>query len=112
MIFRKNRRRLDLQRRRKRHRILWLSLMALLGIYLGLHLLLGERGFFKYLSVARTHQALRDEIRQLEKQNEQLRQQARKLKNDPEQIEAIAREDLGLAKKGELIYLFKRDEEQ
>ncbi len=77
--------------------------------YFGMQLVFGDQGLLKYFQVSKTHRQLQGEIHSLERQNGQLRKQASRLKNDPEEIEAIARRELGLVKKGELIYQFKRD---
>ena len=86
--------------------------MLLLMGYFGFELLFSERGLLTYSQVVKTHRQILDETRRLERQNEQLRHEVHELRNDSVRIEAIARQELGLAKKGELIYLFKRDDEK
>jgi cell division protein FtsB len=63
----------------------------------------------KFLEVARTHHQLTQEIQRLQVKNEELRQKAQALRSDPDMIEEIARRELGLVKKGELIYQFQRE---
>jgi len=107
--MRKNRKRHDLQRRHRRHQILWVSIAAVVAGYFAFLLVFSERGLMKFLEVVRTHRHLTQEIQRLEGQNEELHQRAQALKSDPDEIEAIARQELGLVKKGELIYQFQHE---
>ena len=45
-----------------------------------------------------------DQIRTLEKKNEQLAREKDLLENDPAYLEKVAREKMGLAREGEVIY--------
>ena len=47
---------------------------------------------------------LEDRIEVLTKYNRQLREELNRLENDPTYIEKIARDKLGMVKKGELLY--------
>ena len=47
------------------------------------------------------------DIRRLQEENIQIREEVKSLKTDPDYIEAYAREKLGLAKEGEIIYRFE-----
>jgi len=80
--------------------------------YFAFLLVFGDRGFMKFLEVARTHRHLTQEIQRIKERNEKLRQRAQALKSDFDTIEEIARQELGLVKKGELIYQFQREPEQ
>jgi len=48
------------------------------------------------------------DLEQLNKENLQLEQEVRELKTDPRKIEKIARDELGLAKPGEVIIKIPR----
>ncbi len=59
------------------------------------------------------YRALKDELRQIESRNERLRREVSDfsrevtaLRGDPEAIERIARDELGMARDGELIFQF------
>jgi cell division protein FtsL len=52
--------------------------------------------------------SLRTEIRQLEKENARLRAEIDSVKKSTYAVERIAREDLGMSRKGEVIYLLPR----
>src|SRR5262250_53748 len=79
---------------------------ALLGICvfgLFLHDIFGTHG---YLAMRRTKQDIervQGEIARLHRENAELSEEVKALKTDPHKIESIARDELGLAKKGEVI---------
>jgi cell division protein FtsB len=54
-----------------------------------------------------TRAALAREIAQLAAANAALEEEVRALRTDPGRLEAIAREELGLVKPGELVYEFR-----
>lgn len=53
--------------------------------------------------------ALRADIAKLERENERLRAEIDSVKRSSYAIERIAREDLGMAKKGEVVYMLPRE---
>lgn len=110
MPSRKNRTKKELQRRRRLRQIVLAGLTGLIFTYFSVMLFQGERSLFKYLQVENTQRQLEEEVRQIEQENEQLRIRNRNLRENPDAIEAIAREKLGLAREGEVIYLFKNDQ--
>jgi cell division protein FtsL len=68
-----------------------------------LHDIFGAHG---YLVMRRTKleiERVQSEISRLNQENAELSQEVKDLKTDPHKIEAIAREELGLAKKNETI---------
>jgi cell division protein FtsB len=68
-----------------------------------LHDIFGTHG---YLAMRRTKQEIQrvqGEIDRLSKENTELSQEVKALKSDPRKIESIARDELGLAKPGEVI---------
>lgn len=79
------------------------ALLALFVAVLVVHDIFGAHGF---LSMRRTQdniKKVRSEIQQLNKENTALDQVVKDLKSDPRAIEKIAREELILAKPGEII---------
>jgi cell division protein FtsB len=79
------------------------ALLALFVAVLVVHDIFGAHGF---LSMRRTQdniKRVRTEIQQLNKENAALDQVVKDLKSDPRAIEKIAREELILAKPGEII---------
>jgi cell division protein FtsL len=79
------------------------ALLGLLLFLLVVHDIFGAHG---YLAMRRTQNEINKvnaNIQQLNKENAQLQQEVRDLKTDPRKIEKIARDELGLAKPGEVI---------
>ncbi len=68
---------------------------------------MGNRGLFQLYQMHRDKAALEREIEELAAVNAKLAEEVRAMRTDPGRIEAIAREDLGLVKPGELVYEFR-----
>ena len=87
---------------------------AILGICvfgLFLHDIFGTHG---YLAMRRTKQEIQKvqgEIARLNKENTALSEEVKALKSDPHKIESIARDELGLAKPGEVIIKIPKSEQ-
>jgi cell division protein FtsB len=78
----------------------------LLGIYLLASFTLGEMGLVKYYRMKAQYHALIEEIAQLKQDNAKLTKDVRSLRSDPACIERIARDKLGLARPGEIVYYY------
>ncbi len=79
------------------------TLLGLLLLALLVHDIFGAHG---YLAMRRTQQEInkvKAGIQQLNKENLQLEDEVKELKSDPHKIEKIARDELGLARPGEVI---------
>jgi len=79
------------------------TLLGLLLLVLGVHDIFGTHG---YLAMRRTQNEIRKVqagLNQLNKENAALEQEVRELRTDPHKIEKIARDELGLARPGEVI---------
>jgi cell division protein FtsB len=87
---------------------------AVLGICvfgLFLHDIFGTHG---YLAMRRTKQDIervQGEIARLHQENAELSEEVKALKTDPHKIESIARDELGLAKPGEVIIKIPKDQQ-
>jgi cell division protein FtsB len=78
-------------------------LLGLLVLVLFVHDIFGTHG---YLAMRRTQSEIKKVqagLDQLNKENLQLEQEVKELKTDPHKIEKIARDELGLARPGEVI---------
>ena len=78
-------------------------LLGLLVAFMIVHDVFGTHGF---LAMRRTENEIRKvkaDLDKLSKENEALEQEVKDLKSDPKLIEKIARDDLGLARPGEVI---------
>lgn len=82
-------------------------LLAFVTLVLVLNALVGERGFMETLRARRTHEELVLSIQRLRHENARLREEAWRLKHDPATIEALARQELGLIRPGELLFIVK-----
>ncbi|MFQ5580597.1 MAG: septum formation initiator family protein [Nitrospiria bacterium] len=82
------------------------GILIFLNVYLLLSFFFSGMGFFKAVKMRKGRAVIQEEIRALRKENTQLVRQIGDLKNDPLTIEGLARDRLGLAKEGELIYEF------
>jgi len=87
------------------------ALLGLLVLILFVHDIFGPHG---YLAMRRTQQEIQkvnSDLHQLNKENLQLEQEVRELKTDPHKIEKIARDELGLARPGEVIIKIPRSQQ-
>jgi cell division protein FtsB len=82
-------------------------LLGFVTLVLIINALVGERGLMETLRARRQHQELVTAIERLRTENAKLRGESRRLKTDPAAIEAIARQELGLIKPGELLFIIR-----
>lgn len=83
-------------------------LAAVLSIVFGASFLFSDRGLHE-LQHARTRVAtLRAEIAQLEAENARLRAEIESVKKSSYAVERIAREDLGMSRQGEIVYMLPK----
>lgn len=85
------------------------SLLLLALAALCVHDIFGAHGFIAMRRTAREIDAARDEISRLDTENRALADQVGALKSDPRIIERIAREEMGLARPGEMIFKVPAD---
>jgi len=69
----------------------------------------GDQGMLKIRHMERERTAMREWVTVLEEETMELRHQVAGMQTDPFFYEKAARERLGLAKKGEVIYDFRAD---
>ncbi len=79
--------------------------VALLTLWLFLHVMLGANGMVIYRQKRAEYQGLQQEIDGLEKENNRYTGQIKALKTDPNTIEKEAREQLHYARPGEVVYV-------
>jgi cell division protein FtsB len=61
-------------------------------------------GYLKIRRLVKDNRELEKQIEEIKQVNRRLEEEQRKLENDPVYLEKVAREKLGVAKKGEIIY--------
>ncbi len=69
--------------------------------------MVGERGLLERMRVSKEHQQASQALEALKRENSQLLQAVRRLRDDPSTIESLAREELGLIKPGELMFIIR-----
>ena len=69
--------------------------------------LVGEKGFLETMRARRQAREQETHLAHLRQENVQLREEARRLREDPKAIESVAREELGLIRPGELLFILK-----
>ena len=82
-------------------------LLVFVTLVLILNALVGERGLMETLRARRQHAELVASIDRLKAENGRLREEVRRLLSDPAAIEALARQELGLIKPGEMLFIIK-----
>ena len=79
--------------------------VAVLAVWIFLHVTFGANGMVVYRSKRAEYKNLQTEIDQLQKENDGYSKQVEELKNDPKRIEKEAREQFHYARPGEVIYV-------
>jgi cell division protein FtsB len=78
----------------------------LFALYLIANFIFGEMGVIKYYRMKMQYDTLTKDIATLKQDNAKLAGEVRALKTDPEYLEQIARDKLGLARQGEIVYYY------
>ena len=79
--------------------------VAILAVWLFLHVTFGANGMVVYRSKRAARQKLQADIEKLQRENDLYEQQIKALQNDPQAIEKEAREQLHYARPGEVVYV-------
>ena len=79
--------------------------VAVLTIWLFVHVMFGANGMAVYRAKKTEYQMLQKQIDSLQKENDEYTQQVNALKTDPKRIEKEAREQFHYARPGEVIYV-------
>jgi cell division protein FtsB len=79
--------------------------VALLAIWLLVHVTFGANGMVVYRTKRAEYQELQKDMDRLQKENADHTQQVNELKTDPKRIEKEAREQFHYARPGEVIYV-------
>jgi cell division protein FtsB len=79
--------------------------VAILTVWMFLHVMFGANGMVVYRTKKTEYQNLQKQIGQLQKENDQYSDQVNQLKTDPKRIEREAREQFHYARPGEVVYV-------
>ena len=83
------------------------SVIALIALVVGSFF--GDRGFIQLVAKREQTESLRREIEELRAENSRLAAEIVALKTDPRAIERVAREQLGLVRPGETVFLIREE---
>jgi cell division protein FtsB len=79
--------------------------MALLSLVMVMHEIFGRNGYMTLRHEKKQFSALQKQIHAVSEENKQIEQKIQALKNNPEAVEKQARDQLHLARPGEIIYM-------
>lgn len=77
---------------------------AILALTMGYHVIFGQNGLTAYQQKRQDSQALDNQLRSLQRENDLLKGHVDRLQSDPNAIEHQAREELHYTRPGEVIY--------
>ncbi len=82
-------------------------LLVFATIVLIVDALVGQKGLIEAMRARRQYRETADSLASARRENDQLRDLARRLRDDPQAIESVAREQLGLIREGEILFIIK-----
>ncbi len=100
-----NRRRKEVETKKRRKRTVMLTCGILIIIYLFLSVIFGENGFLRYVKLKSIKTDLQVETRGIKRQNEKIKKQIDIIKKDPVYLEELARKH-GLTRDDEIVFEF------
>ena len=92
----------------RKRRLIFFTVILLSFLYLATSFLFGDMGFLRYKKLTQKKIRLENQIHALSDDNKHLKSQIKSLREDPFYTEKHAREDFGLAKPDEYIFLYDR----
>ncbi len=91
----------------RRSRGVILFALVFVAIVIGVEALVGDRGVFALLQARRNYAELDAALAAARADNEKLREEQKRLEDDDNAIEELARQNLLLAKPGEMLFIVK-----
>ena len=82
-------------------------LLVFVTLVLVVDALIGDKGFVESRRAQRRYQEVAASLTALQRDNARLRDEVRRLNEDPATIESVAREELGLIRPGEVVFIVK-----
>jgi cell division protein FtsB len=89
----------------RRKAVVLSSVLLLIALVVGA--MFGDRGILHLITQRQRADALRQELETLREENLRLYAEIRELRTDPRAVERLAREELGLARPGETVFLLR-----
>jgi cell division protein FtsB len=81
--------------------------LGFVAVVLVVDALVGDRGLVDTLRARRQHDTIAAALAKKRQENARLRDDIRRLKEDPGAIESLAREQLGLIREGEVLFIVR-----
>jgi len=72
--------------------------------------LFGERGIIKIIQLQHERDRILAEVQRIQQKNEKLKREIRRMHEDPHYLESVARQELGVVKDNEILFIFEDDE--
>ena len=82
-------------------------LLIFVTLVLVVDALIGEKGLMESMQARRQYREVAASLEPLRRENAKLRDEVRRLNEDPATIESVAREQLGLIRPGEVVFILK-----
>ena len=86
--------------------------LILVCLALAVHEIFGQNGYLALRHQQKELETLQQKIQQLQQENDQLERQIKALRSDPKAIERLAREQMRMARPGEIIYTLPEKDPQ
>ena len=81
--------------------------LGFVTIVLVVDALVGDKGLLDTMRARRQYEILASDLTRKRNENSRLRDEIRRLTNDPAAIESLAREELGLMRDGEVLFIVR-----
>ena len=81
--------------------------LVFITIVLVVDALVGDKGLLETMRARKESAEVAASLQALRQENDRMREQIRRLTDDPAMIESVARQDLGLIRPGELVFVVK-----
>jgi cell division protein FtsB len=79
--------------------------LAFVAIVLVVDALAGNRGLLETMRARRQFDEVAADLERTRRDNDRLREEIRRLRDDPATIESVAREELGLIRQDEMLFI-------
>jgi cell division protein FtsB len=83
-----------------------LLVVLFIFVILGLLTFFGDKGIFHLMGLQKELVRMKEKNLKIDEENQKLKEEVRRLQQEKRYIEEIARKELGMVKKGEIIYQF------
>jgi cell division protein FtsB len=82
-------------------------LLVFVTVVLVVDALVGEKGLMESMRARRHYREVAASLEALQRENDRMTEEVRRLTDDPATIESVARQELGLMRPGEVLFIIK-----